>query len=215
MKQTLSTLGLSALLVGGLTVAGNSANAQSQSWFSQKEGKNYVTIQGGYQGMEDQNIAGAGDAEFDSGFGVSGAIGHNYGAYSFIDNVKGEIEVSYGSNDVDNIGGVAGSGKVENFSAMANMIHEYDTNTIIVPYYGVGAGWTRVEATDISQGGAAVLDGSETGFAYQLMAGVNYLIDPCNEVGVRYRYMNAPGIELAGDDSFATHAIMANYTYKF
>lgn len=180
---------------------------------------------------------------FDSntGFVIGGAIGTEL----WVKGLRGEVEVSYRRNDVggawvqrsfttpttptSTYGGPV-DGNSSTFAVMANVWYDLPLGWKIRPYVGGGIGWGRsqFEAAFLSTSGynafTQVVDLEHSGFAYQLGAGFNYEVAPGVDVGIGYRYFNAPNVRfgfpnaMGGADDFVakfendSHAVTANLT---
>jgi opacity protein-like surface antigen len=138
------------------------------------------------------------ESSYDPGFNVGGAIGYNYGS------ARAEAEIAYHRNDVDEVSafgiGVPGDGTVSALSFMVNGYYDFHSgNSPWVPYLGGGIGVANVDA-DISVIGLQFVDDSATVFAYQLMAGLGFNINPTTTLTMGYRYFGTTDPEF--DDVF-------------
>jgi opacity protein-like surface antigen len=143
--------------------------------------------------------------EFDRGFGISGAVGYDFGA------IRAEGEISYRTNNGD-IGTIVGLGAGPiggDISALSFMVNGYydihSANSPLVPYVGVGLGVASIDA-DISAPLLApfpqIVDDRTTVFAYQLMAGLGYNISPTMTLTVDYRYFRTADPEFSPGTAF-------------
>ena len=139
-----------------------------------------------------------GDVEFDTGYGVSGALGHAWGPFRL------EGEISYRKNDLDQIDvtslTVAGviftalgsadlGGDVSSLGFMANGYYDYDTGGPWVPFVGAGIGGARLNVDVTSVAGAVTIyDESDTVFAYQAGTGIGYKFTPTIMATLSYRF---------------------------
>jgi opacity protein-like surface antigen len=155
--------------------------------------------------------------EFDLGFGISGAVGYDFGA------IRAEGEISYRTNDGD-VGTLIGlgSGPIDgDISALSFMVNGYydlhSANSPLVPYLGVGLGVASIDA-DISAPVLApfpqLVDDSATVFAYQFMAGLGYNISPTMILTADYRYFGTTSPEFTPGNAFipGTPDIEADYS---
>ena len=169
-------------------------------------------------------------ARLDDGFGVTLAIGRRFGP------VRGEIEGGYRQADVGGATGfglsVPGTGRLSSLSAMANVLFDPAFQLgPFQPYIGGGIGIARFRARNVSAVGLPALppvtqigsiEGSETGFAYQGMAGLGIATGDTGTITVGYRYFATPSITtragLLGDvrvNGLRTHAIEAGFRLNF
>ena len=95
-------------------------------------------------------------------------------------------------------------GHQSTFSVLANVWYDIPLGFKWVPYIGGGAGWSRTKvdgaaATTFTNGGdndsGTTFSREESGFAYQLGAGINYPIQPGVNIGLGYRYFRGPEIK--------------------
>jgi outer membrane protein OmpA-like peptidoglycan-associated protein len=130
-------------------------------------------------------VSTSGTLSFDTGFvGVLNA-GYGYG-----NGLRGEIELSYRTNDVDNItgiGSVAGwrnSGTAETYAVMLNGYYDFDLGpgAFVYPYIGVGIGWAWSSLDQVKTVSPASpqtqtnIAGSADNFAYQAIIGAAFPI---------------------------------------
>ena len=104
---------------------------------------------------EDSDIDGAGidtEADMDTGFAGVAAFGYRYGS-----NYRGEIELGYRTNGIDDLSGAttAVQGDVNTWTLMANVLYDYSPAGKFRPYFGVGAGIARIDID-----GATPVDGT-------------------------------------------------------
>lgn len=152
--------------------------------------------------------------EFDRGFAINGQIGYAFnngfrveleGAYTRngIDRHSG---MTVGGTNIDaldvavltrgaraaanpTVGQVIddGQGSVANFGVFGNVFYDIDTGTGFKPFVGAGVGYQwadiRFRPSDVD-----VADGSDGGFAYQLMAGANVALTDRAEIFGQYTW---------------------------
>ncbi len=141
----------------------------------------YVSIRGGLSLLSDSEIGNSPlEFTYDLGYVVGGAFGYDFG------NLRAEGEVGYSMNDIDTVQGPGGSapasGDVSILSFMANGYYDHTFNPNIEGYVGFGLGFANAELS----GGGSVDD---TIFAYQLIVGGSYLINPVVTAFTEYRYL--------------------------
>ena len=123
---------------------------------------------------------------FDPGFTIGAAMGYDFG------NIRAEGELAYRTNDIDEFEffgfSFPGEGDVSSISFMANGYYDFrSANSALTPYLGAGLGFANVDL-DASIVGLPLLDDSALVFAYQLMAGFAYDINPTTALTFGYRY---------------------------
>jgi opacity protein-like surface antigen len=157
----------------------------------------YASLSGAYVFSEELGTNIGIEAETEDGFAVAAAVGQAFGPF------RAELEGSYRKSGVDRARGlglvVQGAGEVSALSAMANVYFSPDVQLGPVrPYIGAGAGISRFKARDVEAVGVAGLgpvSASETGFAYQLMAGGELAMSEAATLTAGYRYFATPDVD--------------------
>ena len=164
-------------------------------------------------------IVGSGTAElaYDTGFTFGGAVGY------MMENFRVEGEISYQTNDFDNISGPGGSfpvdGDISALTFLVNGYLDFDTGGPMTPYITAGIGYSNVEAS--IEGGSE----DDNVFTYQLGVGLGYAMSETVTLDLRYRYLGAedfeysevePGLGSASIDvEIASHNITAGLRFAF
>lgn len=153
--------------------------------------------------------------EFDTGYNISGQVGHRF-AGGF--RVEGEFNynragvnrhrgIAVGGTDIDTVdasvltrgatvGATVGTvvdsgiGKQQSYGVFANAYYDFNSGGNFMPYVGGGIGGQRVKF-DYRPSDIDVGQGSDTNFAWQLMAGATYKIGPGMEIYGQYNYRDA------------------------
>lgn len=204
------------------TALATPALARDKSW--------YVGVEGGGMLVEDIKFdlgvlrpAPAGSSSLDShyGFDVDGTIGYDFGAF------RVEAETGYRRATVDNVtingvGGLNATGRTSALSFMLNGMLDFGDDDGIQGFVGGGVGVARVKAGQYRvANAAAVLNDSDTVFAYQGIAGVRAPLGDHVDATVKYRFFTAQDVKLinnVGVNSnfrFRSHSIMGGLTYNF
>ena len=151
----------------------------------------YVGLEGGAMIVEDMDLDivdtdASHTVDMDYGFDVGGLVGYDFGAFRL------EAEASYRRATMDTFtvgtggisAGAAGStlaagqhvdvgGNVDALSFMANGLLDFGPDDGLQGYVGGGAGIGRVGIkAPLSPTGAAAIDDSDSGFAWQVLAGL-------------------------------------------
>lgn len=137
----------------------------------------YVGAGAGLNFLNDLDLSAGGDVDTDLGWAGIGALGFRLG-----NGIRTELEGGYRFNDGD-IAGV--SSNVRTWSAMANLIYDWDTGSIFEPYAGFGLGAVNTE----------IANDSEWAFAYQGIAGVSFEINDWVEPFIDYRFLGTAGLD--------------------
>ncbi len=197
----------------------------------------YVGVDGGAIIVEDPqlDIAGVNDAaslDTKTGYDFGGVVGYDFGGFRL------ESEVSYREADVGSFssatrqitgdastalqpgGTYAVGGDANALSFFVNGLLDFGDDDGIQGFVGGGVGVSRVDVQAVL-GGPSWLDDSDTGFAWQVLAGVRAPISDNWDVGLKYRFFNADKVNLVDrlgrsvDTRFRSHSIMGSLIYNF
>jgi len=177
--------------------------------------------------------------KYEIGYDVGGNIGYDFGPF------RGEFEVAYKNNNLDvvnfdrvippislfNSVGVPGvgafpgaDGNARVLSFMVNGLIDFGgKGSNLGAFIGGGAGVARVQLSDLQSAkfGRAFIDDSDTGFAWQVLAGVYKPISKHVDLGLKYRFFNVPSVNtfttngLATDSNYRSHSLMVTLAYNF
>jgi opacity protein-like surface antigen len=153
--------------------------------------------------------------EFDTGYNISGQVGHRFSGGFRVEaevnynrsGIKTHNGVTVGGTDISAVdasvltrGATAGAtvgtvvdsgiGKQESYGAFANAYYDFNSGGSFQPYVGGGIGAQRVKF-DYRPSDIDIGQGSDTNFAWQLMAGATYKIGPSLEIFGQYNYRDA------------------------
>jgi OmpA-OmpF porin, OOP family len=220
-------------LAVGLALASTALASPSMA----RDGAWYVGVDGGAMLVEDLDLdIGAAPieaiADTDTGYDFGGVVGHDFGGFRL------EAEVSYREADLTNTSGttpflpVAGSppffsagsyasaGDANALSFMLNGMFDFGADDGIQGFVGAGIGVARVDVHNVVSA-PRWLDDSDTGLAWQAIAGVRAPISDSWDVGLKYRFFNASNVDLVdvrGRDvstRFRSHSLMGSLVYNF
>lgn len=202
-----------------------------------RDGQWYVGVDGGAMVVEDlkADIGAApieGSLDTDTGYDFGAVVGYDFGGFRL------EAETSYREADIAGFsssvpaipGGttaaLAGSGSygtggdANALSFMVNGLLDFGDDDGLQGFVGGGVGVARVDVHNIFAA-PAWLDDSDTGFAWQALAGIRAPLSDSWDVGLKYRFFNAPGVDLVdrlGRDvstRFRSHSLMGSLVYNF
>lgn len=180
----------------------------------------YVGLGGGVNFNRDGEVERGGvnidKVDYDTGFAVVGAAG-----FKFDFGLRVEGEFGYRSNDVDKLrNNPPGSGDVDIFSAMANVIYDIPTGTMITPYVGLGVGVAVVDG-DFKSGSATLASDTDATLAAQGIAGVTFSVTPQLGIFADYRYFvtEGPTFKTPGGNKVSvdinSHTLLIGLRYSF
>ena len=145
------------------------------------------------------------------------AVGHGYG-----NGVRTELEIGFRENDVDSIsGGGSGTGDVATWSFMANALYDVAVDGPLKPFFGIGAGIARIDASGATPSTGTSINDTDTAFAWQGMAGVAYAVNERVKLTLGYRYFAVPDADLNNnvgtsfETDYASHDVLFGLRYSF
>lgn len=170
-------------------------------------GNVYFSGSGGFTGLEDSSfdatlgaLSGNGKYSFEAGWNAGGALGYDFGMF------RTDFEFGYRKNDFDSVS-VAGttfeisSADVSVLSYMANAYFDFENSTSVTPYLGFGLGVADIKIED------SIGDGSDTVFAYQFRAGMDFKLSPAFSLTGDYTFFGT------SDPTFNTQGLITETEY--
>ena len=163
------------------------------------------------------------EVDYDTGLALDLALGYKFGP------TRLEGEIAYQKNDFNDltvvgVGSLKGAGipfsadtKVTSF--LLNGYYDFTNDSAFTTYITAGLGLAKVKASfawpDFGLGSLNWSD-SDTVFAYQIGAGVEYAINQTVSLDARYRYFatSDPSFETM-DAEFSSHNLMLGAKVKF
>ena len=213
------------------TAMATPALARDKAW--------YIGLEGGPQIVEDMDLDigtlnNAGKVNHHYGYDADGIIGYDFGGFRL------EAEVGYKEARVDGYSSTTttprgsasnlaapgsfngAAGKTSALSFMMNALLDFGDDDSLNGFVGGGAGVARVKANNYSINPAGdFLNDSDTGFAWQAIAGVRAPLTNHIDVGLKYRFFNADKINLVDtiartvSTRYRSHSILGSLIYNF
>jgi opacity protein-like surface antigen len=228
-----SAVSTAAVIVAGLLSLAPTAEAQIRQPATMNYGRAYAGASAGFVIPGDLHtnfgggLAGSGDFSFKTGAAGTGFVG-----YHFNDMLAGEAELSVASADADKfsgtINGVSTSlsvgGSLTTVMVFGNAIFKpLGSRAAFSPYIGGGIGFASIDDSIDTVGGVNVAStGSETDFAANFLAGVDFAVVDRWSIGARYRFVwiNTSSSASSGGintsiDNLTQHIITATATFHF
>jgi len=189
-----------------------------------REGSWYLQLDFGPMIVEDSTfdigtVKNASRLDSDYGYDGGAAIGYDFGAFRL------ETEASYRSADNDSYTRTVAGGTINNpagdanaLTFMVNGLLDFGPDNGIQGFIGGGAGIGRVSYEVNAFTG---LDDTDTGFAWQALAGVRAPLSDSWDVGIKYRFLNIDNVDLVGGNGSAyktrwrSHSLMGSLVYNF
>lgn len=186
-----------------------------------RDGQWYVELEGGPMILRNTDLdSGSASSIIDTktGYDFGGLVGYDFGAFRL------ESETSYRRADVTSFkntglapaGVNAASGDLNALSFMVNGLFDFGEDDGVQGFIGGGLGVARTSL----QAGTFVND-SDSGLAWQALAGIRSAVSKNVDLGLRYRYFNAPDMKFttvggAGlDGKVTSHSLLATLAYNF
>jgi outer membrane protein OmpA-like peptidoglycan-associated protein/opacity protein-like surface antigen len=172
-------------------------------------------------------------ADFKTGYDFGGIVGYDFGF------IRLEAEAGYRSADIDTLtastailpasatlsrsGTYVADGDVNVLSFMLNAMADFGPDDGLQGFVGGGAGVarTKVDGATIGLSSPGVLDDSDTGFAWQLLAGVRAPLTETIDVGLKYRFFNTAGLDMVDtrgrdvEGKFRSHSLLGTIGFNF
>ena len=156
-----------------------------------------------------------GTAEYDTGFGITGALGYDFGKF------RVEGEVGYRKNDYDKVGAsgqpkVNTGGDVTGWDLMVNGYFDIETETPFTPYVGGGIGGAFLDTSAVNAGGITIRSDNDSVFAYQAIAGVAYTFAEVWMAQLEYRFFGTTDPTYGGTESeYMSHNLFIGIRFNF
>ncbi|WP_156441995.1 outer membrane beta-barrel protein, partial [Blastomonas sp. CCH7-E1] len=219
-------------LVVGLALASTALTTPAFA----RDGQWYVGVEGGAMIVEDIEfdvgaLNNATIVDSDTGYDVGAVVGYDFGPFRL------EAEVSYREADLTDvqtqvgisrgaaptaIGRFASVGSANALAFMVNGLIDFGPDDGLQGFVGGGVGVARTDFNGSTQPGTGpYIDDSDTGFAWQVLAGIRAPISDSWDVGLKYRFFNSDSVDLLSvngrefDGRFRSHSILGSIIYNF
>lgn len=185
------------------------ATAGAESWYV---GGNIAAVF-----LDDSDIDNgvSGKAEFETGYGFAGVVGHNFDPWRL------EGEISYRNNDYDKVGVTGGQpvnvgGSFKSLGLLVNGYYDFKIQESIKPFLMIGAGGARLDTDAVSGGGISISDDDVWQFAYQIGLGVGWQAATSLTFDLSYRFHSTLDPKFKGlEMEYQTHNILLGIRYSF
>ncbi len=167
----------------------------------------------------DADVSGAGtnaDVDLSAGFGAFGTAG-----YAFGQGLRLEAEFGLRRNDVDSILGAAGTGEIESWSLLGNVVYDFGIDGPLTPYVGAGAGLAEVDFDNVGPIGGSTINDDDRVFALQGILGASFELDEQLQLFADYRYFKTadPDVTTAAgarlDAEYDSHTVFVGLRFRF
>lgn len=182
-------------LEGGVSLPNNShTDASTPISSSSASSSGFLTIPGLatlFPSASSSSSSGQQNLHFNSQYNLGYAVGGTLG-YEFKSGLRPELEVRYQDNGFDKLKTSSGStnakGDLGVLAVMGNLWYDIPLSKHIQPYLGGGAGYARVSLNDFRTPGTSGTNGTDTVFAWQVGAGLDFPLTKRITASIGYRY---------------------------
>lgn len=184
------------------TALATPALARDDSWYIEGD-------VGGVLVEDMQNLVSPGTGVLNTGIGydIGGIIGYDFGGFRL------EAETSYRDASADGfnrsgsstLSGGTLTGGASALSFMLNGVLDFGEDDGLQGFIGAGAGVGRVKV-DVADGPTIYLNDSDTGLAYQVVAGLRHAISSKADVGLKYRLYSQNNVNLIAPSGAALNS---------
>ena len=198
------------------TVLATPALARDDSWYIEGDAGGMIL-----EDVQNLTTANSGTLNTKVGYDVGGIIGYDFGGFR----LEAETSFRRANEDsyVDGTGNFSGSrldGGASALSFMMNGLLDFGPDDGLQGFVGGGVGVARIKNQVYIPIGQQV-DDTDTGFAYQALAGIRYPVTDNVDVGLKYRFFNEDNVDLVGRGGsalktrFRSHSMMLTLGYNF
>ncbi|MBF0561630.1 MAG: OmpA family protein, partial [Alphaproteobacteria bacterium] len=136
------------------------------------------------------------------------------------------LEIGYRSNSVSKLsstaGTASGAGNVNNLSFMINGLYDFPIASSFGLHVGVGVGGADLDFSKVGvTNSAALINKTDTVFAYQGIAGVDYKLNKAFSLFTDYHYMGTQDAKVRDNNNnedkigYGSHSVLAGLRYAF
>ncbi len=198
------------------------------------DGAWYIGLEGGPMIVEDIDLnindTQAASIDHDYGYDFGGVIGYDFGAFRL--EAEGSLRradvksvvatglgIPSGATGTPVVGSYDINGRSDAMAFMVNGMFDFGSDDGLQGFVGGGAGVARVDLDYVFANN--FLDDSDTGFAYQAIAGVRAPLTETIDVGLKYRFFTAPNVDLVDslgrdiETRFRSHSILGSLIFNF
>lgn len=152
----------------------------------------YVGGHGGLNYTHEASTGGGDKIAYDFfGLGIGVEVGMRIGS-----NLRVEGELTYRSNDVDEVDGVSTTAEMTSTTLMVNALYDFNSESGLTPYIGGGLGMSSVEFS------ISTSSFDDTVLAAQLIGGVMFELSPGLTMSVDYRLFGTQDLALGAGFGF-------------
>ncbi len=211
------------------TAIASPAFARKDAW--------YIGVEGGAMIVEDIKLdigalKEAGSVDHKYGYDVDGIIGYDFGAFRLeaevgyrdakVEGYTSSTTTGFSSTVAAPAGAFPNAGRnTSALSFMLNGLLDFGDDDAISGFVGGGVGVARVKERYAISPTYDFMNDSDTGFAYQALAGVRAPLTDHVDVGLKYRFFNVDSVDTidslgrANHGRYRSHSILGSLIYNF
>jgi opacity protein-like surface antigen len=201
------------LLLSALLVCGTAGFVAARPYVAARGGLGWYPDTDGFVSLPTAGgfIAGRANASFDTGYNIGGVIGWKLSWFRF------ELEGAYRSNDFETVSdgviALSAQGGMHSGSVVVNALADLDFGLPVVPYVGVGLGYSRVGVSDLAVTGVSIpVSANSDEVAYQVMGGLGFPIPRVPlTLSAGYRYFSTGVAEMRWTDRPVSFPVQLKY----
>ncbi len=203
-----------------------------------RDGAWYVGIEGGPAIVEDQSfnlngVSDQGSADLKNAWDVDGLVGYDFGGFRLeaelgykqaaLTQWRSQLTTPAGVDAAARPAGtfVDAGGRLSNLSLMLNGLLDFGGEGM-AGYIGGGAGIARTKTGySIDSSGPDFLNDTDSGLAWQAIAGVRAPLSDAVEIGLKYRFFNQDNAKLVdrigrtAETRYRSHSVLASLIFNF
>ena len=170
--------------------------------------------------------------DHDAGYDGGVYVGYDLGRFRIeaeAAHKKSRLDEFYSSSLLPTSGGNLtngtreGAGSTKALSLMLNGLVDFGDDDGISGFIGAGAGFAKVNFNDLRafENTGVFLDDKDSGFAWQILAGLRQAISDNVDVTLKYRMFNVSNLEMQtvggapAEASLRTHSLLGGLTFNF
>lgn len=206
-----------------------------------RDGAFYIGAEGGAMIVEDTDLATRSNnldsnIDADYGYDFDGIVGYDFGVFRI------EAEGGYRRAKVDSFNAPQGftqgfaptpvslirpgnfdgaGGHLSNLSFMVNGLLDFGPDDGVQGFVGGGAGVARTKLNVSVDPARGLISDSDTGFAYQALAGVRAPLTRNIDAGLKYRFLTQPNVDLVSaagqglETRWRSHSLLGSLIFNF
>lgn len=139
----------------------------------------------------------------------------NFG-YKYEENWRAEVEGGYRTTGISGINELTGNGDVDTWTLIINGLYDFENDSFITPYIGVGAGVAILDYDNVTpvrsdSGATSLNDSGDPNLALQFIAGAAWEIADNVELTGQYNFLAVPEMEARAANGLNSRGELYNH----